>query len=236
MGMNSIKFNQHFETDDDCYKYLSSIKWESGYVCKKCGNTKYFKGVKPYSRRCHNCKYDESPTAGTMFDKCKFSLLIAFHIVFKISTKKKGMSSEELSKEFELRQKTCWEFKWKVQQAMRSSGNYPLTGTVQVDEFQIGQYEEGKRGRNSSSRKRLVIIALEIIDKWNVGRAYAQFIDQASSKAFKPFFKAHISKDARVITDEWTGYKPLKKDYPLLEQVPSEKGKGLKELHTCTLM
>ena len=27
--------------------------------------------------------YDESPTAGTMFDKIKFSLLIAFHICFK---------------------------------------------------------------------------------------------------------------------------------------------------------
>ena len=41
-----------------------------------------------------------------MFDKCKFSILLAFHIAFKISTKKKGMSSEELSEEYELRQKT----------------------------------------------------------------------------------------------------------------------------------
>ena len=41
-----------------------------------------------------------------MFDKLKFPLLIAFHIAFKISTKKKGMSSLELSEEYELRQKT----------------------------------------------------------------------------------------------------------------------------------
>ena len=39
-----------------------------------------------------------------MFDKCKFSILLAFHIAFKISTKKKGLSSEELSEEYELRQ------------------------------------------------------------------------------------------------------------------------------------
>ena len=38
-----------------------------------------------------------------MFDKVKFSLLIAFHIAFKISTKKKGMSSLELSEEYEIR-------------------------------------------------------------------------------------------------------------------------------------
>lgn len=101
------------------------------------------------------CKYDESPTAGTIFDKVKFSLLIAFHIVFKISTKVKGMSSEELSNEFGLRQKTVWKFKWKVQQAMCSSRQYPLTGTVCVDEFLIGEYEEGKPGRSSSSKKKL---------------------------------------------------------------------------------
>jgi hypothetical protein len=78
-----------------------------------------------------------------MFDKCKFSIHIAFHLAFKISTKKKGMSSLELSHEFDLRQKTCWEFKWKIQQAMRSSGKYPLPGTVHMDEFFVGEYEEG---------------------------------------------------------------------------------------------
>lgn len=77
------------------------------FICRKCGHTQYYNGVKPYSRRCMKCKYDESPTSGTMFDKCKFSLLVAFHIAFKISTKKKGMSSMELSQEFELRQMTC---------------------------------------------------------------------------------------------------------------------------------
>jgi len=38
-----------------------------------------------------------------MFDKVKFSLLTAMNIVFKIATKKKGMSTLELSREFELR-------------------------------------------------------------------------------------------------------------------------------------
>jgi hypothetical protein len=166
-----------------------------------------------------------------MFDKLKFSLLIAFHIVFKISTKKKGLSSLELSEEFELRQKTCREFKWKIQQAMTGSRQHPLTGEVHVDEFLIGQYEEGKQGPSSDSNKRLVIIALEIIDKVSAGRAYAQVIDRASSDEFRPFFETYISKDAHVITDEWTEYKPLKNEYPLLEQLPSDKGANMKELH-----
>ena len=230
-GVNSIKFNRYFQSDEDCYRYISEIKWPSGtYSCKRCGYTKYGKGKKAYSRRCTKCNHDESPTAGTMFDKCKFSLLIAFHIAFKISTKKKGMSSEELSEEFELRQKTCWEFKWKVQQAMKSSGRYPLQGIVHVDEFYVGGAEEGgKRGRGKG-KKRLVIVALEIV-KGGMGRAYAEIIQDASSASFKPFFEKYIDKEAEVLTDEWAGYMPLKSIYKKLRQVPSNDGKSFPELH-----
>jgi len=230
-GVKSIEFNKYFQTDEDCYRYLSDIKWENGYICKKCGHLKYGKGKQPCSRRCARCNYDESPTAGTMFDKLKFSLLLAFHIVFKISTKKKGMSSLELSEEFGLRQKTCWEFKWKIQQAMRSSGKYPLEGIVHVDEFLIGEYEEGKVGRSKESKKKLVIVALEILGVKGVGRAYAQVINHASANDFRPFFETYISKNAQIVTDVWKGYLPLKKEYPKLEQIPSKNGGNFKQLH-----
>jgi hypothetical protein len=232
MGVNSIRFYKRFPDAGSCYEYLAAIKWENSYVCKKFGHLNYCKGRKPHSRRCTRCKYDESPTSGTMFDKCKFSLHIAFHLVFKISSKKKGMSSLELSNEFDLRQKTCWEFKWKIQQAMRSSLQHPLSGTIHVDEFYVGEYEEGKTGRSLESKKRLVIVALEVLPgNAGVGRAYAKVIKQASGDEFKPFFKDYISQDAHVVTDEWKGYLPLKKDYQNLEQRPSEKGRTFPELH-----
>ena len=134
-GVNSITFHQRFKTEADCLEYLSLLKWEEGYRCKKCNNDIYCSGKRPFNRRCSKCRYDESPTSGTMFDKVKFSILKAFHIAFKIATKKKGMSSLELSHEFELRQKTCWEFKWKLQQAMESSLRYPLTGIVDGEDI-----------------------------------------------------------------------------------------------------
>lgn len=122
-GVKSIDFYHRFNSEEPYYEYLSEIKWKDDYVCKKCENIHYCKGRLSYSRHCTRCKYDESPTARTMFDKCKFSIEQTFHIAFKISTKKKGMSSLELSEEYGLRQKTCWEFKWKIQQAMQSSKN-----------------------------------------------------------------------------------------------------------------
>lgn len=229
IGVNSIKFNRQFKDDESCYEYLASLKWGIEYKCKKCGCEKYCKGKKPHSRRCIRCGHDESPTAGTMFDKCKFPLLIAFHIAFKISTKKKGMSSLELSKEFELRQKTCWEFKWKIQQAMQSSKQYKLAGEVHVDEFFIGGPEAEMRGR-SKGKKRLVVLALEKV-KGGVGRAYAQIIEEASAAKFKPFFNDYIDKAAKVVTDEWKGYVPLKSEYAYLKQIPSKEGDNFPDLH-----
>ena len=76
----------------------------------------------------------------------------------------------------------------------------------------------------------MVIVALEIVEG-GVGRAYAQVIEDASANSFKPFFQKYISKEAKVITDEWNGYLPLKKDYTKLEQHPSDKGKGYPEIH-----
>ncbi|MDR3328061.1 MAG: transposase, partial [Prevotellaceae bacterium] len=49
-GVNSIEFYKHFQSDEDCYKYIADIKWKNGYVCKRCNNTTYCNGKKPYSK------------------------------------------------------------------------------------------------------------------------------------------------------------------------------------------
>ena len=103
-GVNSITFHKRFKDNKDCYEYLAAYKWPDDiFKCKHCEYNKYCSGKKPFSRRCIKCQYDESPTAGTMFDRCKFPLHIGFHIAFKLSSRKKGMSALELSKEFGLR-------------------------------------------------------------------------------------------------------------------------------------
>jgi len=228
-GVNSIKFNQKFKDDTDCLSYLSELKWQDGYKCKKCGNDKFCTGKKTNNRRCTTCGYDESPTVGTMFEKIKFPVLIAFHIAFKISTKKKGMSTLELSHEFELRQKTCWGFKLKIQKAMSSSLQHPLTGTIHVGEFVIGGEGQGKKGRGKGLKK-LIVLAVEVFEN-GVGRAYAEVIEHASAKELGAFLRKYVAMDANIITDGWRGYLPLKKEFLNLKQIPSNDGKNFKDLH-----
>ena len=44
-------------------------------------------------------------------------------------------------------------------------------------------------------------------------------------------FDKYISKDARVKTDQWKGYRPIAKTYNI-EQIPSNKGMNFPALHT----
>jgi len=92
------------------------------------------------TRQCTKCGYQATPTSGTLFHKVKFPLLKAFYIVYFMSTNKKGISSTELSRKLDLRQKTCWSFRTKVSKAMKRSKKHPMDGQVEVDEFVVGHW------------------------------------------------------------------------------------------------
>jgi transposase-like protein len=233
-GITIQEFRERFQTEDDCLNYLMEIKWGEGYNCPKCDYGEYFKGKKWYYRRCKECGYDESATAGTLFHKCKLGLLKAFEITFRLSVRKKGMSSCELAREFDCQQRSAWLFKTKLQKAMKSSGKYPLKANVEVDEFVVGGFEEENRGRKKG-KKRAVVVGIEKVrnkkGKEALGRAYAKVIDNFSSENLEPFFAEHVSKDSSVKTDKWTGYFPLKKDWNIRQKY-SNKGSSFPLLHT----
>jgi hypothetical protein len=234
-NLSLFDFQQRFTDDNQCLAYLAAEKWRHGYVCPKCGHTHYCKGRPPYSRQCTRCKHTDSPTAGTLFHKVKFSLLKAFYIVYFVSTNKKGISSMELSRKLGLRQKTCWYFKRKVMKAMESSGAYPLEGHVEVDEFFVGKQEAGKKGRGKGNKK-LVVLAIEKKEK-GISRMYGKVIEKADAKHLGDFMQKVIQPKATIKTDKWQGYNPLKKDFENLMQVSSgEKGGNFPEIHRAIML
>jgi hypothetical protein len=233
-GLNIIEFSERFATDDDCRKYLSEIKWENGYCCGKCGHNEYYEIKKAGSRLCTKCKYAESATARTLFHKVKFPLRKAFYIAFMVVTNKKGVSSYELSRKLGLRQKTCWSFKQKVIEAMKSSGNNPLKGNIEVDEFYVGGPEPGNTGRGNQTKQQ-VIMAIQT-DGFGINRCYAKVIPSADSAELQVFFDKHIVLDANVRTDGWAGYTSLKKRYSNITQEASAKGGAFPLMHRQIMM
>lgn len=146
-------FFEKFPDDQACYKHLAEEKWKDGYTCRKCGCGRYGKGYTSYARRCKDCGYDESVTANTMFHKCKFGIHRAFMAIFRIGSRKKGISSIELSEELEVNQKNAWLFRRKAQQAMKSKSPVILEGQVDIDEFGVGGHRSNKQGRSLEGKK-----------------------------------------------------------------------------------
>ncbi|NOX86643.1 MAG: transposase [Chlorobi bacterium] len=122
-------FHRAFSDENKCLKLLADLKWEQGFVCRKCGHTNYCKGKSPYSRRCTRCKAEESVTAHTVFHHCKIPMNKALEIAFLICIKP-DISSYEISKRIDLRHMTCYSFQKKIINCRDSSINNKLLKKV----------------------------------------------------------------------------------------------------------
>jgi len=230
-GENILEFTENFPDDLSCLQYLSDIKWSGGYKCKRCGHTKYTVRKKNLAKDCNRCHHIESPTANTMFHRLRFGIRKAFTIVFEMSATTKGLSASQVSKRYGISRTTAWTFMHKIRSAMGSSGKHKLKADVQVDEFVFGGKETMKQGRSKDSKKKKLIGAVELTESGKIKRVYFKKIEDYSSKSLSKIFDSHISIEAQVYTDKWTGYIPIGKRYNI-EQKYSDKGGSMKQMHT----
>ena len=118
-GLTQEQLEAMFESDDKCLEFLANLKWDKGFVCRKCGNTNYCIGKTPHARRCTKCKSEESATTGTIFHNCKFPVSKAFYIAYNVCKGKEDISTYEFARRLSLRQMTCWKFKTKTITALK---------------------------------------------------------------------------------------------------------------------
>jgi len=112
------EFSKIYPDRETCFKFLSDLKWEHGYTCRKCGNTNYLSGHLPYSRRCTKCRYEESVIAYTVFQNTKIPITKSFYMLFLIYSTKGSITSNKLSEILLIRQSTCWAYRDKIKKVM----------------------------------------------------------------------------------------------------------------------
>src|SRR5690606_18888566 len=138
--------------------------------------------------------------------------------------------STELSRKLQLSQKTCWLFKQKVMKAMESSKTLLMEGKGEVDETFGGGQDDKAIGRNEGKKK------IGVIGSERKGRGSSRIYGKVSPTAARVNLKGvmvdHISPEADVKTDGWSGYRGLVEPFPKLVQEKSEKkGKHLHQMH-----
>lgn len=239
-------FKARYPDHETCLKRLSDLKWRKGFRCNRCGHDRYCGCggntiIARYSRQCTSCHYKESPTANTIFHQVKFPLDKAFEIVYLVVNDRKGCASTELARKLQLRQKTCWLFKRKVMNAMRSDGRSPLTGLVEVGVYELGhrmvELEEGTADANPSAGiggqprkpskkrvKKLTVLAVERRGK-GASRLYGGVITASSAAELGRFMSRVIHPEAEVVCNGWSAFRPLQNRFERLLCSP-DKDRG----------
>ena len=124
-SLNINQLNNILISEEKTLEWISSIKWNDSYKCRKCEHTNFCKGKSSFSRRCTRCKYEESATANTPFHRCKLPINTAFKMVFDIC-QLPDVSTYKLSRDNCHRQMTCWKLKKKVIEIINSEDNLSI--------------------------------------------------------------------------------------------------------------
>lgn len=201
---NIIEFEKRFSTEQECRKYLVSLRWPEGLKCPKCfyGNSWI---TKRGLYRCNRCRYEISVTAGTIFQDTKKPLRLWFRAIWHVTNQKHGISALGLQRALGIGSyHTAWEWLYRLRHAMVRPGRDRISGTIEVDETYIGGKTAGKRGRGADG-KILVVIAAQIDGK-RIGRIRLKRIPDASGDSLNRTIKEAIEPGSTVITDGWEGY------------------------------
>lgn len=108
------EFTKTFPADKNVLRFIADLKWQDGYVCKKCGSTEWSEGTQYHARKCNQCKYEESVTANTLFHGVKFPLTKALYISLTTVINRDSITVKQIASEIDLREATVWAFRKKT--------------------------------------------------------------------------------------------------------------------------
>ena len=220
------EFLEQFKGEDDCWNYIFNLRWPEGYSCSKCNSNQYWT-TKQRLIYCTSCGYQASITGGTIFHGTRKPLLLWFHIMWWVAAQKTGASACNLMDFMGFGSyETAWAWLHKLRRAMVRPGRDKLTGIVEVDETYIGGMEigNGNQGRGAVT-KTLVVVATECIGK-QIGRVRFKCIPDSTSENLIGFIEDIVDPGSKIITDGWTGYKPLSKLDKYVHEVRVISGSG----------
>lgn len=207
MDTNLIELMEKFNSEDRCREYIQALRWPSGVCCTRCGSVSVSKIVKRHQYDCNDCRYQFSPMAGTVFHDTHLPLTKWFLAVYLMCESKKGISANQISRTLDIGYKASWYLCHRIREAMKTDESEKLKGIVEADEtFVGGKYDRRlKRERNDKA------CVVGVIQRG--GPVRARKIQSRGARAIAAFVKESVEPGARLMTDEYAGYKAVGKLY-----------------------
>lgn len=191
------EFERRFPDDTACGAYLKTVRWPYGIECPRCNSRKGIE-IRRNMWRCSECKYETSVMVGTIFQDSKIPLTLWFRTMWRMVSKKYGLSAMELQKFLELgSNKTAGMMLRKIRAAMGYPNRKRLSGTIEVDEIYYG------------AKKTLIAVAVEVNYYPDIGNIRLCHISDLSREVLHNFIAQTIEPGSTVITDDLQAYQEL---------------------------
>ena len=205
-----------FHGEEAAFAHLEHIIWNGSPVCAHCGGVDRITKVKanPAKRireglwRCGDCKRQFTVKIGTVFEHMRLPLHKALQAVYLVTSSKKGISAHQLHRTLEITYKSAWFLLHRIREAMREGDLSPFGGeggVVEVDETFIGKPKGVEKKR--AFHQKMKVLAL--VDR-DSGKARTMVIDKVDAATLMPIVVANVAREARIMTDEHSGYRYLK--------------------------
>ena len=158
--------------------------------------------------QCRTCRYQASPTAGTVMHRSRMPLKLWFHAAYLVATLTPGMSALQFQRQVGLNNyETAFTMLHKLRAAMVRQGRDKLSGLVEVDETYIGGKKPGPPGRGAEG-KVIVAGAVDIRGKY-ANRVRLRVIPNVTQETLTSFVKENVEEGSTIRTDDWMGYNKL---------------------------
>ena len=204
----------HFHDEEAAYAHVEARIWPNGPVCPHCGGVERISKMRGKSTRvgaykCYQCRKPFTVKIGTIFEDSKVPMRVWLQAMYLIAGSKKGISSNQLHRILGVTLKTAWFMSHRIREAMRSDdatmfgGN---GGVVEVDETFIGRIK-GAPVKRAFHHKMKV---LALVDR-DSGKARTMVIDNVNASTLMPIVLDNVAREARVMTDEHSGYRDMHK-------------------------
>jgi transposase-like protein len=229
-SFNLMQIAERFSTEEAARKYLEARLWPEGPVCPHCGGCEAYvltpkpTSTKPGRKGLYKCKYCRKQftvTVGTIFEDSHIPLNKWLIAIYLMCSSKKGISAHQLHRMLNLSYKAAWFMCHRVRYAMKQGPVLEkMGGIVEADETYVG----GKRRQGSWKKSGFAggpaahmapVVAL--VERG--GRVRSFHMKRVTSENLLEVLTDNIEASARLMTDEYSGYRSMHKTFASHETV-----------------
>lgn len=234
------QFRKDYPNDDTCLEMIFKLRYAAMPCCPQCSQATTFKriaGRRAYQCSDKDCQYQLYPTAGTVFEKTRTSLVDWFYVIYLMGSTRNGVSAKEIERQLGVTYKCAWRMGHQIRTLMAAGGlGAMLSGTVEVDECYIGGNPKNKHANKQADNLGRGIKKQPLVSILQRGGQVRSFVvDNVGSGGIYKIITENVEKGSRLITDGFTSYKWVGMQYDHVPVKHNNDRITLGDKHTNTV-